>query len=55
MGQSTYTESTLRKYGMEESKAVSTPVDIGIKLTKATEDCELCDPVLFQSAVGSLI
>ena len=55
MGQSTYSESTLRKYEMEESKAVSTPVDIGIKLTKATEDCEPCDPVLFQSAVGSLI
>ena len=30
MGQSTYTESTLRMYGMKESKAVSTPVDIGI-------------------------
>lgn len=31
MGQSTYTENTLRKYGLKELKAISTPVDIGIK------------------------
>ena len=55
MGQSTYTESILKKYGMEEAKAISTSVDSGIKLTKATTDSELCDATLYQSAVGSLI
>ena len=55
IGQSTFTESILRKYGMEDAKPVKTPVDVNSKLLKATEDSELVDKGLYQSAVGSLL
>ena len=55
MGKSTYAENILKKYGIEEAKAISTPLDSGIKLIKATPDSELCDATIYQSAVGSLI
>ena len=37
------------------TKTISTPVDVGTKLVKATIDSELFDPMLYQSAVGSLL
>ena len=57
IGQPTYTENVLKKFGMDDAKAISTPVDVGTKLVKATEDDdhELADPILYQSAVGSLL
>ena len=55
IGQPMYTENVLKKYGMEDAKAVSTPVDVGTKLVKAATDSELIDRVLYQSAVGSLL
>ena len=40
---------------MENSKVASTPVTPGTKLLKATENSELVDSTLYQSAVGSLL
>ena len=55
IGQPMYIENVLKKYGMENAKAISTPVDVGTKLVKAATDSEFIDPVLYQSAVGSLL
>ena len=40
---------------MENAKPVKTPVDTCTKLVKATEDEEIFDQKLYQSAVGSLL
>jgi hypothetical protein len=55
IGQPLYIESILKKFGMDMAKAISTPVDACTKLQKATPQCERVDPVLYQSAVGSLL
>ena len=55
IGQPTYTESILQKYGMQEAKPVRTPADINSKLLKASDESELVDQNLYQSAVGSLL
>ena len=55
MGQPLYTENLLQKFGMENAKPVSTPVDSNSKLVKATEDEDRIDQQLYQSAVGSLL
>ena len=55
MGQPTFTEFVLQKYSMSEAKSVKTPVSVNSKLVKASEECELVDQVLYQSAVGSLL
>lgn len=55
IGQPTYTADVLRKFQMENSKPVSTPIDPGTKLTKATETSKLVNKELYQSAVGSLL
>ena len=55
IGQPTFTEAVLRKYGMDESKYVKTPVSVNCKLLKASEECEVVDQGLYQSAVGSLL
>ena len=55
IGQPTFTESVLHKYGMNEAKPIKTPVNVNSKLLKASEECELVDPSLYQSAVGSLL
>ena len=55
IGQPVYTQIILQRFGMENAKHMSTPVDPSTKLLKATENCEMADPVLYQSAVGSLL
>ena len=55
IGQPTYTESVLRKYGVDEAKPVMTLVCVSTKLVKATEECELAYQSLYQSTVGSLL
>ena len=40
---------------MENAKPMTTPVDPRTKLLKATENCEVADPVLYQSEVRSLL
>ena len=41
IGQPTYTNNVLKKFGMEDAKSIATPVNIGSKLVKATENDEL--------------
>lgn len=55
IGQPSYTESILRKFGMEDAKPIETPVDPNQKLCKATDNCTMCDQEQYQSAVGSLL
>ena len=53
IGQPAYTQKVLRKFNMENAKAVDTPVDASSKLVKMNEDSESTDREQFQSAVGS--
>ena len=56
IGQQSYTESILKKFGMEDAKNIRTPVDISTKLTKEGNEGDTCvDQQLYQSAVGSLL
>ena len=55
IGQPTFTETILQKYGMGEAKSVKTPVSVNSKLLKASEESETFDQDLYQSAVGSLL
>ena len=55
LGQQTYTESMLKKFGFDNAKSISSPVDVGTKLTKATDSNELVDSSLYQSAIRSLL
>ena len=43
IGQPSYTVNILKKFGMENARPISTPVDTGTKLTKATESSEPVD------------
>ena len=55
IGQKTYTNSILKRFGMECAKSISTPVNTSVKLLKGTEDSEYFDREIYQSAVGSLL
>ena len=55
IGQPAYTQRVLDKFGMDQAKPVSTPVDASAKLVKTSEDEETIDQVKYQSAVGSLL
>ena len=55
IGQPNYTKTILRKFGMENCKGLTTPVDVITKLIKGTETCEYVDESYYQSAVGSLL
>ena len=54
-GQPAYTQRVLDKFGMDQAKPVSTPVDASAKLMKTGEDEETVDQLKYQSAVGSLL
>ena len=45
----------LKKLGFYDAKSISTPVNVGVKLSKATDTNELVDQSLYQSTVGSLL
>jgi len=51
IGQPVYVEKVLNKFGMQDAKPVSTPVDASVKLTKAVDGEELFDRNVYQSAV----
>ena len=53
--QPAYVESILKKFGMNNSKPVSTPIDPNTKLTKTTDDKQSIDQQLYQSAIRSLL
>ena len=55
IGQTTFTENLLKRFGMQDCKPVSTPVDIGSKLVIAADEDECIDQQLYQSAIGSLM
>ena len=55
IGQPTYTQAVIKKFRMEHCKPANTPIAPGTKLLKATEQCEIVDPTLYQSAVGCLL
>lgn len=47
-----YAKGVLKRFNMDDSKPVSTPVECGIKLSKNKEG-EKVDPTLFKSIVGT--
>ena len=51
IGQPTYTEKVLSKFGMDNARPVETPVDPNSKLTKATDERELHNQAEYQLAV----
>ena len=55
IGQANYTENVLHNHEMENSRSITTPVDTSNKLLSATEESEVVDQRLYQSAVGSLL
>ena len=55
IGQPSYTEAILQKFGMGDAKSVKTPVSANLKLLKASDESETVDQNLYQSAVGSLL
>ena len=55
MGQPLYTDTFLRKFGMDQAKPIKTPVNVSEKLTQADEEFKKVDQAVFQSAVSSLL
>lgn len=55
IGQPTYTQAVIKKFGMEHCKPANTPVTPGTKLLKGTQQSKIVDATLYQSAVGSLL
>ena len=55
IGQEAYARELLKKFKMEESNAVSTPIQLGSNLVKAVEEDDMFDQEIYQSAVGSLL
>ena len=55
IGQSAYVKGILEKFGMDNSKPISTPVHVSAKLVKARDDDEKINQTQYQSAVGSLL
>ena len=52
--QNQYIENMLKKFNMSDSKIVSTPTDINVKLCKNDGFSQPVDKLLYQSLVGSL-
>ena len=50
-----YAQNVLETSGLENCKPAATPVATGTKMLKATEDSELFDTTLYQSAVSMLL
>ena len=55
IGQPAYFRKVLKKFKMDNSKPVGTPVEIGTKLVKPKDGDNLVDQELHQSDVGSLL
>ncbi|GJU15349.1 retrovirus-related pol polyprotein from transposon TNT 1-94 [Tanacetum coccineum] len=52
--QSKYIKEMLKKFGLEESKPMKTPMSSDTKLTK-DEECELVDSTKYRGMIGSLL
>ena len=55
IGQSSYTEKILQKFGMNDSKSVSTPVNPDVKLVPNESPDVVCNQPMYQAIVGSLL
>ena len=55
ISQPEYTDNVIKKYGMQDAKCMSTPVDPSMKLVKAEDGEDTFDQSVYQSAVGSLL
>ena len=55
IGQPTYADKVLSKFGMDNARPVDTPVDPNSKLIKAMDESELHNQPEYQSAVGCLL
>ena len=55
IGQPNYIESLISDFDMTNAKCCNTPINVGEKLSKATEESIRADPEKYQSAVGRLL
>ena len=55
IGQPLYTEKILQRYGMHDSKSVSTPVSPDVKLVASEGPDDACNQQMYQAVVGSLL
>lgn len=55
IGQPVYTKNLLKRFGMQDSKPTSTPVNVNSKLQSVTIQDEPFNQIQYQSAVGSLM
>jgi hypothetical protein len=55
VSQEQYIDKLLKKFGMESSRPVSTPLDKGNKLRKGTEADRIEDPAYYQAIIGSVM
>ena len=55
IGQQVNTNNLLKKFGMQDYKAVGTPVNVSTKLVKVTNNDESIHQPLHQAAIGSLL
>ena len=55
IGQPSYTEKMLQKFGMYDSKPVSTPVNPDVKLVPSENPDDVCNQQRYQAVVGSLL
>ena len=55
MLQTRYAEDVLRRFRMENSKPISTPMDANVKLMKSDDVVGVDDKRWYRSAVGSLM
>jgi hypothetical protein len=60
LDQTKYIEDILKKFGMQNCRPISTPMDVNVKLTKnmcpqTQEEIDEIKDIPYQSAVGSLM
>ena len=55
INQRAYLEAVLKRFGMDDCKPVTTPLEVGTKFEKLSEDEEPLNLREYQSAIGSLI
>jgi hypothetical protein len=55
LSQHAYINKILKRFGMESSRPVSTPLAIGTKLRKGTPEQQLEDPTHYQAIIGSIM
>lgn len=55
VGSKQYIKNILHRYGMENCRAVATPLDPGFQIHCSSSDCEKVDPKDYQSLIGTLM